>query len=203
MRTVTCSADIPHVPAHVLHAAILSDDLLRDFHGPDTQVDAWENGTRSLRFRVDTTGSPIPLGSRLWTDVRQTWRPNGIANSMKLAATGILGIQSVWTVTDGHVAAEANVSVFAPLAWIAEPFVARKASTQMRAFIEAVRERCRVPDRRQSVLSPPLEREYVHREADGRAFLHDTVTTKLTTKGVRDGVHETDRSASRKLNVFR
>ena len=142
MRTVICSAECPDVPAHAIHAALMSEDLLRDFHGPETRIGPWKNGARSLRFRVDTTGSPIPLGSRLWTEVQQSWRPTGIANSMKLAGTGILGIQSVWTVRDGHVAAEAQISVCAPLAWLAEPFVARKASTQMHAFVAKIRERC-------------------------------------------------------------
>lgn len=142
MRTVTCSAEIPNTPAHALHAALLSDDLLRNFHGPDTQIGPWKNGARSLCFRVDTTGSPIPLGSRLWTEVSQSWRPTGIANSMKLAGTRILGIESAWTVQDNHVAAEAHITVVAPLSWLAERFVARKATTQMSAFIEAVRERC-------------------------------------------------------------
>ncbi len=142
MRTVTCAAEIPNVPAHAIHAALMSDDLLRTFHGPETRIGPWRHGARSLRFRVDTTGSPIPLGSRLWTEVHQTWRPTGIANRMKLAGTGILGIQSAWTVRDGHSAAEAQISVCAPLAWLAEGFVARKASTQMNGFIEAIRERC-------------------------------------------------------------
>lgn len=147
MRTVTCSGDFPDTPAHVLHAALMSDDLLREFHGPDTQVGPWENGARSLCFRVDTTGSPIPLGSRLWTQVRQVWRPTGVANRMNLMGTGILHIESAWTVRDGHVGAEAHIEVRAPLAWVAELFVARKASTQMRAYVEAIRGRCVTPQK--------------------------------------------------------
>lgn len=163
MRKVECSADIPNATAGALHAALLSEDLLREFHGPDTQVGPWADGARALCFRVDTTGSPIPLGSRLWTKVRQTWRPTGVANRMCLAGTGILDIDSAWTVRDGHIAAEATIHVHAPLAWVAELFVARKASSQMRAFIEAIRARCAAQDHRQSSQRPPRSRPLAQR----------------------------------------
>ncbi len=155
---MTCSAEIPQVPAHALHAALMSDDLLREFHGPETQVGAWRRGARSLCFRVDTTGSPIPLGRRLWTQVQQTWRPTGVANRMRLAGTDILDIRSAWTVRDGHIGAEAHIEVHAPLAWVAELFVARKARAQMTAFCEAIRGRCVAQHHRRSSLDPPRSR---------------------------------------------
>lgn len=142
MRTVKCAADIPGIPAHAIHAALISEDVLRTFHGPDTRIGPWVNGTRDMDVSLDATGSPIPLGPRLWSAVKQSWRPDGVSNRMHLKGSALMSIQSAWTVRDGHVAAEAHIRVIPPFSWLAEPFVARKASSQMRAFAELVRSRC-------------------------------------------------------------
>jgi hypothetical protein len=142
MRIVTCATEIPRVPAHAIHATLLCDDVLHTFHGPDTHIGPWVNGARDMAISLDASGSPIPLGPRIWSSVKQSWRPDGVSNRMQLKGSELMSIQSAWTVRDGHLAAEARIQVIPPFSWLAEPFVARKASSQMRAFSELVRSRC-------------------------------------------------------------
>lgn len=123
-------------------AKLLDARRLHVFHGPSTSISKWKNGKRSLSFSLDASGSPISLGSHVTANVMQSFDGQTIRNSMRLKGWDILSIESSWMSENNHIVAKAsiNVHVFPPLKWIAEAYIGRRATSQMRSYADSVTE---------------------------------------------------------------
>lgn len=141
MKTVEVQVPLRSAPAAV-YETMLCPDILRAFHGTGTHVGPWQEDTRSVCFDVDPTGSPINVGKHVRTKVSQKKddATYTVKNRMRLQGLNILSIDSVWHVDEETLKGKAQIRVHVPppFSWIAERFVATKATHQMDQFARAV-----------------------------------------------------------------
>lgn len=116
------------------------------FHGPTTKISPWVRDMRTaalercMEYDLDASGSPLLLGKTVRALVAQKRCTNILFNRVKLLGSDILDISSSWHYCNNRLIANAeiHVNVVSPLRWFAEAFVARKADSQMRAYIDFV-----------------------------------------------------------------
>ena len=140
MRTIEMKMNVstPHAIQKLVDPRVL-----RAFHGEETAIGEWRNGERELIIPVNTSGSPIALGSRLKARVLQRYDGSVVRNSMHLCGLNILQIESSWHIENATTMvsrARIIVSVPPPLNWIAERFVERRARSQIHHFLELASE---------------------------------------------------------------
>jgi len=122
---------------------IVAEEILREFHGPEMVIGEWRDGERELIIPVNTSGSPIILGSNIKAKILQRYDGKVVRNSMQLCGLNILNIESSWHIeNDTTLIARADITVKVPppLNWIAERFVERRARSQILHFLNIARD---------------------------------------------------------------
>ena len=117
---------------------LLDPIFLKTFHGHGTDIGSWCGDTRILRVPLDTSGSPLSLGSNVYAHVIQRFDGHSIRNTLTLEGFGdLLCIDSRWYVHENQLTGEAlcHVNLPQPLRWIAEMFVVSRAQKQMNDFL--------------------------------------------------------------------
>ena len=130
-------------PTTILHR-ILDHNNMKAFHGPDTELSAWNDHTRTVSFYINASGSPISLGSYVKANVHQKYMQNCIQNTVKLlnlaTITSTWRVETIknapWIVTRANI----NVHLPPPLSWVAERFVETRAKEQINDYITLLEE---------------------------------------------------------------
>lgn len=142
MRVVEVGVKFHEVVPSAVFRTMICPNILRAFHGDGTMVGPWEGDARTLSFCVDSSGSPVAIDKHARTVVRQRLVPSTrtVKNSLRLENLPILSIESVWHVEDDVLRGKARIRVRVPppFSWLAERFVATKATVQMERFARAV-----------------------------------------------------------------